>query len=225
MGSPVDRAKQTVAAGTVALSLFLLAGGPAATIAGARPGDSGGPAGQDRVGHRGDRAGNGGNAGVSRRADTATVSRAPQAVVGSGRAPSIAGLPKPPGAGSSGSSGSRLPAAGRVFVAPKVTFGNGRHPAPGPGIPAVTPPQPGVAVPPPPVVVPGPAPLGIPQPAVHPSAPVDLSALHAWDTSRPGQPWTSWFGLAGLLLIPLAGAALGYRQARAAKAAAGLVVR
>ena len=215
MGSPVDRAKQTVAAGTVALSLLLLAGGPAAAIAGARPGDSGGHAGQDRGGHRG-------NGGIAGRTDSATVNRAPQAVVGSGRSASIAGLPKPPAA--SGSSGSRVPAPAPAFVAPKVTFGNGRHPAPGPGLPATAPPI-GVAVPPPVAVVPRPAPLGIPQPAAHPSAPVDLSALHAWDNSRPGQPWTSWFGLAGLLLIPLAGAALGYRQARAAKAAAGLVVR
>ncbi|WP_395307288.1 hypothetical protein V4U86_17880 [Mycobacterium sp. AMU20-3851] len=34
---------------------------------------------------------------------------------------------------------------------------------------------------------------------------------------RPGQPMTSLFGVLGLLLIPMAGAALGYRQARAAR--------
>lgn len=204
-----------MAAGAVALSVFLLAGGTTTALAGARPGDPGGHAGQDRDGHRGDRVGNRDTAGR-----TATVSRTPQATFGSGRSPSIVGAPKPP----AGSSGSRSPATAPAFVAPKVTFGNGRHPEPAPDIPAGPAPQP-VAVPPPVAVVPQPAPLGILQPPARPSAPVDLSALHAWDTTRPGQPWTSWFGLAGLLLIPLAGAALGYRQARAAKAAAGLVVR
>src|SRR5689334_13089132 len=118
----------------------MLAGGPTAAVAGARPGDSGGHAGQGRGDHRG-------NGGIAGRTDTATVNRAPQAVVGAGRSPSIAGLPKPPAAsGSSGSSGSRLPAP--AFVAPKVTFGNGRHPAPGREAPAAAPPI-GVAVPPP----------------------------------------------------------------------------
>ncbi|CDO10577.1 hypothetical protein C1S82_00975 [Mycolicibacterium cosmeticum] len=209
-----------MAAGAVALSVFLLAGGTTTALAGARPGDPGGHVGQDRDAPRAERGGGGGNGGAPGRTRPDTVSRAPQAVVGSGRSPSIAGALKPP----AGSSGSRSPATAPAFVAPKVTFGNGRHPEPAPDIPTGPAPQP-VAVPPPVAVVPQPAPLGILQPPTRPSAPVDLSALHAWDNTRPGQPWTSWFGLAGLLLIPLAGAALGYRQARAAKAAAGLVVR
>lgn len=110
-----------------------------------------------------------------------------------------------------------------VFVAPKVTFGNGRQPAPAPAPAIVSAPQPDVS--PPPVVVPVPAPMGIPQSAVAPAAPVELSARHDWDSVRPGQPMISWFGLAGLVLIPLGGAALGYRQARAAKAASGLALR
>ncbi|MDX1874711.1 hypothetical protein SBI67_21535 [Mycolicibacterium sp. 120266] len=206
----MDRAKRTMAAGAVALSMFLLAGGTSTAFAGAQPRDPGGHAGQGRDGHRGDRADRVGNGGTGR-THTATASRAPQTV------------PKPP---AFGSSGSRSPAIVPVFVAPKVTFGNGRHPEPGRGVPpAVTAPQPGLPVPAPVAVVPQPAPLGMAPPAPHPAAPLDLSARHAWDSARPGQPWTSWFGLAGLLLIPLAGAALGYRQARAAKLAAGLVVR
>lgn len=39
---------------------------------------------------------------------------------------------------------------------------------------------------------------------------------------RPGQPMTSLFGILGLLLIPVAGAALGYRQARAARSVGSL---
>jgi hypothetical protein len=201
-----------MAAGAVALSMFLLAGGMSTALADAQPGGSGGHAGQGPDVHRGDRAGRVGNGGTVR-TDTTSASRAPQAA------------PKSP---VSSSSGSRSPRIVPVFVAPKVTFGNGRHPAPGPGmdsVPQWQQTQPEAPLPPPVAVVPQPAPLGIPQPAPRPAAPLDLSARHAWDSNRPGQPWTSWFGLAGLLLIPLAGAALGYRQARAAKLAAGLVVR
>lgn len=49
-------------------------------------------------------------------------------------------------------------------------------------------------------------------------APLEQSMLSVPDAARPGQPMTSLFGILGLLLIPLAGAALGYRQARAARA-------
>ena len=65
----------------------------------------------------------------------------------------------------------------------------------------------------------------VPQPAASPPAVrlpvVDMSVvavLPIGPDPRPGQPMTSLFGILGLLLIPLAGAALGYRQARAARA-------
>lgn len=53
-------------------------------------------------------------------------------------------------------------------------------------------------------------------------ADVSLSALPIGPDPRPGQPMTSLFGILGLLLIPLAGAALGYRQARAARSVGAL---
>jgi len=49
-----------------------------------------------------------------------------------------------------------------------------------------------------------------------------LSVLPIGPDPRPGQPMTSLFGILGLLLIPLAGAALGYRQARAARSVGAL---
>ena len=108
-----------------------------------------------------------------------------------------------------------------------MTFGNGRTPGDGALHPIVAlPQQQGVAVALP-AVVPAPVPLGIPQAAATPAKPrarLDLAAARGWENARPGQPMTSWFGLAGLLLIPLGGAALGYRQARAAKSASRLAV-
>ncbi|GAA2558803.1 hypothetical protein GCM10010409_38010 [Mycolicibacterium diernhoferi] len=82
------------------------------------------------------------------------------------------------------------------------------------GIPAVVP-----AVPPAPAPVllsPGriwaPQVVGVPR----------LTAPRLASDRRPGQPMTSLFGVLGLLLIPLAGAALGYRQARAARSVGAL---
>jgi hypothetical protein len=73
-------------------------------------------------------------------------------------------------------------------------------------------PSPAAAVVAPP---PGPAPGSSP-PRIHLPAVPYLDALH------PDEPTDPFFGLAGLVLIPLVGAALGCRQARAAQAAAAL---
>lgn len=53
-------------------------------------------------------------------------------------------------------------------------------------------------------------------------ADMSLPVLPIGPGPRPGQPMTSLFGILGLLLIPLAGAALGYRQARAARSLGAL---
>lgn len=66
-------------------------------------------------------------------------------------------------------------------------------------------------------VAPVPAPITAPVAGL-PVADMSLSVLPIGSDPRPGQPMTSLFGILGLLLIPLAGAALGYRQARAARA-------
>ncbi len=87
-------------------------------------------------------------------------------------------------------------------------------------VPPLSPPVP-TALPGP--VLTAPAPVAVtPQPAavqqnsLAPPARLEQSMLRIPDSTRPGQPMTSWFGILGLLLIPVAGAALGYRQARAA---------
>lgn len=245
----MDRAKRAVAASATALVALVLVGGPTATVAAAAPGDSSHPhggqhgnRGGDHRGERGPRSDSGdgragadnrkssvanttGDSETARRTDTATVSRAPQTAASTGDSESSTATPTLSIAAARTSAGSDMPPAAPVFVAPKVTFGDGRTPGDGARHPVVSAPQPDVAIALPPVVVAVPAPLGIAPPSAPPSALLDLSALHGWDSARPGQPMISWFGLAGLLLIPLAGAALGYRQARAAKAASTLAIR
>jgi hypothetical protein len=110
----------------------------------------------------------------------------------------------------------------RPVVPPEVTIGNGRAPqisgqAPAQWTPPVGPTVP-VSLPPaaaPPAQA---APPARPLFAGLRTARLDMAALHRLPSTRPGHTMTSLFGLAGLLLIPLAGAALGYRQARAARA-------
>jgi hypothetical protein len=120
----------------------------------------------------------------------------------------------------SGSDHAAPPSA--AFESPRVAVGNGREPVIKRGAPEplwqapAFPPAPAA---PPPVMPPPPAaPVVTPPSRVNPKpeAPVltqQLGVAPAADWSNP------LWGLAGLLLIPVAGAALGYRQARAAHAA------
>jgi len=103
--------------------------------------------------------------------------------------------------------------------------------------PPVPAPTPSAAAPPPPsrtAPVNSPAEVRAPQPVAPVRAPITapvaglpvadmgLPVLPIGSDPRPGQPMTSLFGILGLLLIPLAGAALGYRQARAARSVGAL---
>ncbi len=110
------------------------------------------------------------------------------------------------------------------FTPPQVTFGNGRTPAPPES--DTQPPRVTYSVP---DVAPAP-PLPLPLPPAAPVAAVAATAPPSWvvriavPTAAPqlvGVAPAGWadplFGLTGLLLIPIAGAALGYRQARAAQ--------
>lgn len=129
-----------------------------------------------------------------------------------------------PGGSGSGLAGAPSPR----FSPPRVTVGNGREPRAQRGPPEpqwqAPAPQPGSAAAPPP---PPPPPPAAPAPSASPmnqnSAPQALTQQlgvgAATDWSNP------LWGLAGLLLIPAAGAALGYRQARAAHAAERLRLR
>lgn len=111
------------------------------------------------------------------------------------------------------------------FVSPRVTFGNGRSPS-GPDPDRESPtggsaPEPALAPPPPP---PPPAPPESPPSwvdafSVPPIVTKQLVVSPAADVTDP------LWGIAGLLLIPAAGAALGYRQARASQAVDRLLRR
>ena len=127
------------------------------------------------------------------------------------------------GGGGSGAAAVTAPGAS-PFTAPPVTIGNGRSPgiltgphedapsraAPDVGDPAVTPPT----------VTPQ-----LPPPSRLDVAPPQRTVAALWAAAAPGRPGGVLFGLAGLILAPIAGAWLGYRQARASRAAAKLVLR
>jgi hypothetical protein len=248
----VARLNPRLAAGVGVLSVFLLLGGPGATVAFSDPGSShsdrgsGSTKDQDRGDSEGgeadDGSGNGngngdghgdGNSG-NHHADASVKQDddvTPKVRVGSGRdeqqwigpggsvTENDAGATGETGpADAPGSDHQGAPDAG--FQSPRVTFGNGRTPGDhGDG------PQPHwqaparqaelePAPPPPPPPPPAPAP---------PSSWVDRIATPPVPTKQLGvAPAADWsdplWGIAGLLLIPAAGAALGYRQARAAQA-------
>ena len=211
------RSNLRVAAGVGVVAACLLIGGPSAAVAVADPG--GGSRHSDRSDNTkkgSDSSGRGGsdwsddNASIESRGGTNSDNR-PSSRVGSGRdsgtsdqRPSSDHSPAPPGQGRT----------------PKVTFGDGRTPGvqdrdPEPrwrgGAPEPAPP------PPPPEVIT--VPLNPPTISPVGEQPGVVRQLVVAPTSGLGDPL---WGVAGLLLIPAAGAILGYRQARASHAAAEL---
>ena len=201
-----------VAAGIGVVAAFLLAGGPSAAVAIADGGGShsGRSGSSDRSGSRSGSDWSDDNI-INRVGQTASTGDAPRTRVGSGR--------------DAGTSDERSgpdyspDRPGSAFQPPKVTFGDGRTPgvqdgAPEPrwrgGAPEPAPPPPPSTV----VVDISPA----PRTDRTPKPPIirQLIVAPAAGVSDP------LFGLAGLLLIPIAGAILGYRQARGAHAAAEL---
>jgi hypothetical protein len=105
--------------------------------------------------------------------------------------------------------------------APRVVFGNGRTP----GTAAARPEAPPLVIDPP--VVPSAdapeqaAPSPVPAPRQAPTI-VRRTMSPLLTPAEPASSVGSLWGLAGLILAPLAGILLGYRQARAKKAAAEL---
>jgi hypothetical protein len=107
---------------------------------------------------------------------------------------------------------------------PRVVVGNGRPPAPvrAPAEVSVPPTQPRSVVTVPPLVVQTVAPVAALAPMTvqaAPAPPFELPAPPPWATVRPSWPTGTIFGIAGLLLAPIAGMWLGHRQARATKSA------
>jgi hypothetical protein len=157
-----------------------------------------------------------------------SVSEAPIAARSvEGLAPPAPLPPTPAGAAGSdlpvsgGGGASPAAVAAPPITRPRVTVGNGRAPgiltgrrakAPTGEIPVASP-----AVPPP-VVTPQ-----LPAPYRLEVTPAERMVASLWAAAAPGWPGGLLFGLAGLVLAPIAGAWLGVRQARASKAAAQLI--
>ncbi|MEO3757149.1 hypothetical protein ABGB19_02505 [Mycobacterium sp. B14F4] len=227
------RSSPRLAAGVGVLSVFLLLGGSGAAVAFADPGGSRGSdrgsasdRGDDgRGGSRGggkddDRRGSDGPRSAREGSDDASKSGSsdgPRTRVGSGRE-DIARLSPGADADSGGGSGAVSPGATSVFEPPKVTIGNGRAPGiqrddPEPRWRAPSPQPAEPPAPPPPPPPPVQAPSLVDRIATPPTVVRQFVVAPAAELTEP------LWGVAGLLLIPAAGAALGYRQARAAQAA------
>ena len=203
-----------VAAGIGIVAAFLLAAGPSAAVAIADPGgsQSGRSDNRDRSGSRDGSDWSDDNVTSSIRGDQkSSTDDAPRTRVGSGR---------DVGTSDERSGSDYSPDPTGAFKPPKVTFGDGRTPgvqdtAPEPrwrggaAEPAPPPPPPATAVV---DIAPAPRAVRTPKPPII----RQLIVAPAAGVSDP------LFGLAGLLLIPVAGAILGYRQARGAHAAAEL---
>jgi hypothetical protein len=101
---------------------------------------------------------------------------------------------------------------------PAVTVGNGRSPGILTGRPERAPRPIGTA----PNVAPAATPHLPPTDRLD-VAPEERIVASLWAAAAPDEPGGLLFGLAGLVLAPIAGAWLGYRQARASRAAAQLI--
>jgi hypothetical protein len=115
--------------------------------------------------------------------------------------------------------GNRSAQKSATVAAPRTKVGSGRDAGtsearPGSGY---SPDPPFKPPPPPPPVVIAPAPSWVDRINLPPVVAQELRVRQAADLTDP-----MWGGVAGLLLIPATGAVLGYRQARAAQAAAEL---
>ncbi len=213
------QANLRLAAGAVVVAVSFVVVGPCAAVALASPGrgHSGHSDNNNSDNNRGSNSSSGGSRNGSDYSDTinsrsgSTTDSRPSSRVGSGR--------------ESGTSDERpssdySPDTPGQSRAPKVTFGDGRSPGvqdhdSGPRWGWSAPEAP--APPPPPQVIT--VPLNPPTVSPAPPHPGMVQQLVVAPTAGIADP--IW-GVAGLLLIPAAGAILGYRQARGAHAASEL---
>jgi hypothetical protein len=212
----VARTNLRLAAGVGVVAACLLVGGPSVAVTVADPGGG-------HSGHSGGGKGSGSDGG-SRGSDWSddninSGSRSGTNSPSEGRPSSRVGSGREPGTSNQRPSSDFSPDRPGQDNAPKVTFGDGRTPGVQP--PDTGPhwgwsaPQP--APPPPPEVITVP----LNPPAVGPVRETTgvVQQLVVSPTAGPADPL---WGVAGLLLIPAAGAILGYRQARASQSAAEL---
>jgi hypothetical protein len=219
----VAQANLRLAAGAGLVAACLLVGGPAAAVVIADPGhrSHSGRGGNDNRGSNS--GGRGGLRGSSDWSDNNINigSREAANSDNDGRPSSRVGSGRDPGTSDERPSSDYSPESPQ-FKKPKVTFGDGRTPGvqdhdPEPrwGWSAPEPPPP--PPPPPPQIITVP----LNPPTVSPAGPHRgvVKQLVVAPTAGIAEPL---WGVAGLLLIPAAGAILGYRQARGAQAAAAL---
>ncbi|HEX2213466.1 MAG TPA: hypothetical protein VHH12_08460, partial [Mycobacterium sp.] len=160
--------------------------------------------------------------------DAGGSQQVPQVRIGSGREDTARLSPNDAGAsdfGASdssfgGGSGSDSPRGTSAFEPPQVTFGNGRAPGiqSGDSEPRWQAPAPRLAEPPPPLPPPPPAPVA-PAPSWVDRIATPPAVARQFVVAPAAEMTDPLWGIAGLLLIPAAGAVLGYRQARAAQSA------
>jgi hypothetical protein len=156
----------------------------------------------------------------------AAVAESETPTVAAAEVPTVAVAVAVPVAGAAtGGGGSAVGASVAPIVVPRVIFGDGRSP----GLLSAA--EPETAQPisvepaPAPLVEPTGAPLASPTPFAMDVSPWPLSQTAVttfWGKVEPGWPVGVLFGIAGLLLAPIAGVWLGHRQARAAKVTSAL---
>jgi hypothetical protein len=220
------QANLRVAAGVGVVATCLLVSGPSVAVAIADPGgNSHSGHGNNRKGSDSDsgRGGSGGSRGGLDYIDennNDNGSRVGANTISDGRPSSRVGSGREAGTAEERPSSDYSPEPPGQFKKPKVTFGDGRSP----GIQDHDPeprwrwsaPEPAPPPPPPEVIT---VPLNPPTFSPGREQPGVVQHLIVAPTAGVADPL---WGVAGLLLIPTAGATLGYRQARAAKASAEL---
>jgi len=213
----VARSSFRLAAGVGVVAACLVVGGPSIAVATAGP--DGNQSGRSDSGKRSDSDSRGGARDGSDYSDDKISSGAGEAT--DGRPSTRVGSGRDAGTSDQRPSSDFSPVQPGQVNPPKVTFGDGR--SPGVQAPDREPrwgwsaPEPAPPPPPPPQVIT--VPLNPPTVSPVREHPGVVQQLVVAPTSGLGDPL---WGVAGLLLIPAAGAILGYRQARGAHAAAEL---
>jgi hypothetical protein len=154
--------------------------------------------------------------------DSPVTARSAAGVATPGSLAPIPAVPAVPARPASGGGGASPVTAAPSVTPPAVTVGNGRSPGILTGRPAHAPRRTGTAPNMAPAVTP-PAATQLPPTDRLDVAPAERMVASLWAAAAPGRPGGLLFGLAGLFLAPIAGAWLGYRQARASRAAAQLI--
>jgi hypothetical protein len=221
-----------IAACSGAIFIFLLIGAPGA--ASADPAGSGGTSNQGGQNHqpvRGDKPDSGPANGTGAGPQQGGTNKGPHTSVGNGRAGTIGGssATQPGGrvppedvgpadlSGSPDSSNGPADLPNPPHAPPTAQVGNGRSPAYEPATELPPPPQMPAPAEPTMLVTP-PPPAAVMTPPARSWVDRTSSVLQQIEAAQPNSLSSPFLGLAGLVLLPAAATALGYRQAKAAQA-------